>query len=37
MLDADQYDPEQAETMQMVRDLIQGCLHLTVPSGRLTD
>ncbi len=37
MLDADQYDPEQAETVQMLRDLIQSCLCLTVPSGRLTD
>jgi DNA replication ATP-dependent helicase/nuclease Dna2 len=37
MLSADQYDPEQTETMQMLRDLISGCLHLTVPNGRLSE
>lgn len=35
MLDADQYDPEQAESMRMLRDLIDSCLHLTVPGGNL--
>jgi DNA replication ATP-dependent helicase Dna2 len=35
MLEADQYDPEQAETVKMLRDLFDGCLHLTVPMGRL--
>jgi DNA replication ATP-dependent helicase Dna2 len=35
LLDADQYDPEQAETVKMLRDLFDGCLHLTVPYGRL--
>jgi DNA replication ATP-dependent helicase Dna2 len=35
LLDADQYDPEQAETVRMLRDLFDGCLHLTVPYGRL--
>jgi DNA replication ATP-dependent helicase Dna2 len=36
MLEADQYDANQAETIQMLRDLIGGCLCLTVPNGRLT-
>lgn len=35
MLDADRYDPEQEETMKMLRDLIDSCLHLTVPNGHL--
>jgi len=37
MLNADQYDPEQAETMRMLRDLIDSCLVLTVPNGRLSE
>jgi hypothetical protein len=37
MLDADQYDPNQAETMDLLRDLISSCLHLTVPNGDLSD
>jgi DNA replication ATP-dependent helicase Dna2 len=37
MLNADQYDPEQVETMQMLRDLMSSCLHLTVPNGRLSE
>lgn len=37
MLDADQYDPEQVETMQMLRDLINSCLQLAVPEGRLSE
>jgi DNA replication ATP-dependent helicase Dna2 len=36
MLDADQYDPEQSDTMQMLRDLVRDCVHLTVPNGRLS-
>jgi DNA replication ATP-dependent helicase Dna2 len=36
MLNADQYDASQVETVQMLRDLFDGCLHLTVPNGRLT-
>jgi DNA replication ATP-dependent helicase Dna2 len=35
LLDADQYDEEQAEAVRMLRDLFDGCLHLTVPMGRL--
>jgi DNA replication ATP-dependent helicase Dna2 len=33
MLSADQYDPGQTEIMDMLRDLIGNCLHLTVPGG----
>jgi DNA replication ATP-dependent helicase Dna2 len=36
LLDADQYDTDQAETVKMLRDLFDGCLHLTVPMGKLT-
>lgn len=36
MLNADQYDPEQTEVLKMLRDLIDSCLCLTVPNGRLT-
>jgi len=36
MLDADQYDPNQTETLDLLRDLIDSCLHLTVPNGDLT-
>ena len=36
MLDADQYDPNQAETIDLLRDLIGSCLHLTVPNGDLS-
>jgi DNA replication ATP-dependent helicase Dna2 len=36
MLDADQYDADQAGTVRMLRDLIDSCLCLTVPNGRLT-
>lgn len=35
MLDADQFDPEQMPTIKMLRDLIDGCLQLTVPGGNL--
>ncbi len=35
MLNADKYDPAIAETMDMLRDLIGGCLQLTVPGGFL--
>lgn len=37
MLAADQYDPNQTETMDMLRDLIGSCLHLTVPGGNLNE
>jgi len=36
MLDADQYDPNQVETLDLLRDLISSCLHLTVPNGDLS-
>ncbi len=35
MLDADQYDEGQKETMDMLRDLIGSCRHITVPNGIL--
>ena len=35
MLDADQYDESQKETMDMLRDLIGSCRHITVPDGIL--
>lgn len=35
MLDADQYDPTHAETIALLRDLIDSCLHLTIPEGLL--
>ena len=35
MLKADQIDPAISETMNMLRDLISGCVQLTVPSGFL--
>jgi DNA replication ATP-dependent helicase Dna2 len=35
MLDADQYDESQKETMDMLRDLISSCQHITVPNGIL--
>lgn len=35
MLDGADYDPDQAETFAMLRDLIDSCLHLTVPNGSL--
>lgn len=35
MLNADQYDPDQTEVLKMLRDLIDSCLCLTVPNGRL--
>jgi DNA replication ATP-dependent helicase Dna2 len=37
MLSADQYDPGQTEIMDMLRDLIGNCLHLTVPGGNLNE
>jgi DNA replication ATP-dependent helicase Dna2 len=36
LLDADQYDADQADAVKMLRDLFDSCLHLTVPYGRLT-
>jgi len=35
MLDADQYDENQKETMDMLRDLIGSCHKITVPDGIL--
>ena len=35
MLDADQYDENQKETMEMLRDLISSCHQITVPNGIL--
>ena len=35
MLDADQYDENQKETMNMLRDLIDSCHKITVPDGIL--
>jgi DNA replication ATP-dependent helicase Dna2 len=35
MLDADQFDESQKETMEMLRDLIGGCHLITVPDGIL--
>lgn len=35
MLDADQYDENQKETMEMLRDLIGSCHQITVPNGAL--
>jgi DNA replication ATP-dependent helicase Dna2 len=36
LLDADQYDPNQTEVLDLLRDLFDSCLHLTVPNGDLT-
>jgi DNA replication ATP-dependent helicase Dna2 len=36
MLKADQYDPNQVEIMDILRDLIEGCAQFTVPGGNLT-
>jgi DNA replication ATP-dependent helicase Dna2 len=35
MLNADQYDESQKETMDVLRDLINSCHHVTVPNGIL--
>jgi DNA replication ATP-dependent helicase Dna2 len=35
MLDADQYDENHKETMDMLRDLIDSCRVVTVPDGRI--
>ena len=35
MLDADQFDENQKETMEMLRDLIGSCQQITVPNGIL--
>jgi DNA replication ATP-dependent helicase Dna2 len=35
MLNADQYDESQKETIDMLRDLISGCHQITVPNGIL--
>jgi len=36
MLDADQFDESKKETMDMLRDLISSCHHITVPNGTLS-
>jgi DNA replication ATP-dependent helicase Dna2 len=36
MLDADQFDPNQVEAIELLRNLFDSCLHLTVPDGDLT-
>jgi DNA replication ATP-dependent helicase Dna2 len=36
MLNADQFDPNQTEKLDLLRNLFEGCLHLTVPNGDLT-
>ena len=36
LLDADQHDPNQAEVLDLLRDLFASCLHLGVPNGDLT-
>ena len=36
MLDADQFDPDQVETMDLLRDLVGSCSLFTVPNGSLT-
>jgi len=36
MLNADQFDPEQVETMNILRDLLGNCSLFTVPNGDLT-
>jgi DNA replication ATP-dependent helicase Dna2 len=35
MLDGDQYDPAHAETFELLRGLIDSCLHITLPDGSL--
>jgi hypothetical protein len=35
MLDADQYDENHKETLDMLRDLIGSCRVITIPDGRL--
>lgn len=37
MLQADQFDPDQTEIMNILRDLIAGCSQFTVPDGHLVD
>ncbi len=36
MLDGDQYDPNHAETFDLLRDLVDSCLTITLPGGDLT-
>jgi DNA replication ATP-dependent helicase Dna2 len=36
MLDGDQYDPNHAETFDLLRDLVDSCLTITLPDGDLT-
>lgn len=35
MLEADQYDPDHIETLALLRDMIDCCLHLSLPDGSL--
>jgi hypothetical protein len=35
MLEADQFDETKKETLDMLRDLISSCHHITVPNGVL--
>jgi DNA replication ATP-dependent helicase Dna2 len=37
MLKADQFDPEQTGSMDLLRDLLAGCSQFTVPNGNLAD
>ena len=37
MLHADQFDPEQVETMDILRDLMGSCSLFTIPNGNLTN
>jgi DNA replication ATP-dependent helicase Dna2 len=36
MLDGDQYDPNHAETFDLLRDLVDSCLTITLPDGNLS-
>ncbi len=36
MLDAGQFDPNQVDTLDLLRDLLGSCLYLTIPNGDLT-
>jgi DNA replication ATP-dependent helicase Dna2 len=36
MLKADEFEPEHKETMDLLRDLIASCQHITVPNGDLS-
>lgn len=36
MLDGDQYDPDHADTFDLLRDLVDSCLIITLPDGNLS-